>query len=115
MTTYDLAIKRQKTVAAMDKSLDRMARQANEARQFQSEIRSAILNGKRTLPEAVLEYEAKIIRFALRASEGQIKKASELLGISWQNLGEVLKNRHKALMSERNPIIHRKCKSRKEV
>jgi len=115
MTTYDLAVKRQKTVASMDQTLDRMARQVKEARMFQSEIRSAILDGKATLPEAVLEYEAKIIRFALRQSDGQIKKAAGILGVSWQTLGEMLKNRHKALMPERNPIIPRRSpKPRKE-
>jgi tetratricopeptide (TPR) repeat protein len=60
------------------------------------------------LSDEVRLYEAELIRDALRRANGRITRAAHLLGISHQNLSQILKNRHKELRTERSPVIRRK-------
>jgi tetratricopeptide (TPR) repeat protein len=60
-----------------------------------------------TLPETVLEYEARFIELALMEEGGSITRAALRLGISHQTLSFMLKSRHKKLHSKRTPEIKR--------
>jgi tetratricopeptide (TPR) repeat protein len=60
-----------------------------------------------TLPETVLEYEARFIELALMEEGGSVTRAASRLGISHQNLSAMLKTRHKKLQSKRKPEIKR--------
>jgi tetratricopeptide (TPR) repeat protein len=66
-----------------------------------------------TLPETVLEYEARFIELALMEEGGSITRAAERLGISHQNLSCLLKSRHKKLQSKRKPELKRRSIIRK--
>jgi tetratricopeptide (TPR) repeat protein len=52
---------------------------------------------------AVREYEARLIEQALTEAEGSVTRASKILGLTHQNLGYMLKNRHKKLAGKRTP------------
>lgn len=67
-----------------------------------------------TLPETVLEYEARFIELALMEEGGSITRAALRLGISHQTLSFMLKSRHKNLRSKRTPEIKRKSVIRKD-
>jgi transcriptional regulator with PAS, ATPase and Fis domain len=66
-----------------------------------------------TLPETVLEYEARFIEQALMEEGGSITRAALRLSISHQSLSFMLKSRHKNLRSKRKPEIKRKSIIRK--
>jgi tetratricopeptide (TPR) repeat protein len=52
---------------------------------------------------AVREYEARLIEQALTEAEGSVTRAAKILGLTHQNLGYMLKNRHKKLAEKRTP------------
>jgi tetratricopeptide (TPR) repeat protein len=60
-----------------------------------------------TLPEVVLEYEARFVELALVEEGGSITRAASRLGISHQTLSFMLKSRHKKLRSKRKPEVRR--------
>ncbi len=60
-----------------------------------------------TLPETVLQYEARFIEQALKEEKGSITRAAHRLGITHQRLGFILKTRHKHLLSKRKPEMPR--------
>jgi tetratricopeptide (TPR) repeat protein len=66
-----------------------------------------------TLPEVVLEYEARFVEMALVEEGGSITRAAARLGISHQTLSFMLQSRHKKLRSKRTPEIKRKSIIRK--
>jgi tetratricopeptide (TPR) repeat protein len=66
-----------------------------------------------TLPEVVLEYEARFVELALMEEGGSITRAAARLGISHQTLSFMLQSRHKKLRSKRKPEIKRKSIIRK--
>jgi tetratricopeptide (TPR) repeat protein len=66
-----------------------------------------------TLPETVLEYEARFIEQALMEEGGSVTRAAQRLSISHQTLSFMLKTRHKKLRSKRTPEIKRKSIIRK--
>lgn len=55
------------------------------------------MGGKSSLTEAVNAYEKGIVLEALRLSNGEIVKAAQLLGVTYQGLGYILDTRHKDL------------------
>jgi DNA-binding response OmpR family regulator len=61
-----------------------------------------------TLPDVVLAYEAKFIREALEVEEGSITRAAKRLGVKHQSLINILKTRHKDLLSLRTPAKPRR-------
>jgi tetratricopeptide (TPR) repeat protein len=61
-----------------------------------------------TLPETVLQYEARFIEQALEEERGSVTRAAHRLGISHQTLGAILKTRHKNLQTKRSPEIKRR-------
>jgi len=61
-----------------------------------------------TLPETVLNYEARFIEQALEEERGSISRAAHRLGLSHQTLGAMLNTRHRNLSGKRNPEIKRK-------
>ena len=63
------------------------------------------------LNEEMHRHEAKLIKQALIRAQGSVTQAARLLGISYQNLGHILKTRHKELNSLRTPV-RRRFKSR---
>ena len=66
-----------------------------------------------TLPETVLEYEARFIEQALMEEGGSITRAALRLSVSHQSLSFMLQTRHKNLRSKRKPEIKRKSIIRK--
>jgi tetratricopeptide (TPR) repeat protein len=66
-----------------------------------------------TLPEVVLEYEARFVELALMEEGGSITRAASRLGLSHQTLSFMLQSRHKKLKSKRKPEIKRKSIFRK--
>ncbi|HWT00036.1 MAG TPA: tetratricopeptide repeat protein [Pyrinomonadaceae bacterium] len=66
-----------------------------------------------TLPEVVLEYEARFVEQALVEESGSITRAAQRLSISHQTLSSMLKTRHKKLRSKRKPEMRRKSIIRK--
>lgn len=66
-----------------------------------------------TLPETVLEYEARFVELALVEEGGSITRAAARLGVSHQTLSFMLQSRHKKLRSKRTPEIKRKSIIRK--
>jgi tetratricopeptide (TPR) repeat protein len=56
-----------------------------------------------SLPNEVLNYEARVIRQALRDAQGRVTRAAHLLGITHQGLAFILEGRHKELFGERTP------------
>ncbi|MGB8508650.1 MAG: tetratricopeptide repeat protein [Pyrinomonadaceae bacterium] len=60
-----------------------------------------------TLQGAVHDYEAKFIEQALEESEGSVTRAAKLLGIRYQSLALLLKQRHKRLLPKRTPVKRR--------
>jgi tetratricopeptide (TPR) repeat protein len=66
-----------------------------------------------TLPEVVLEYEARFVEQALVEEGGSITRAAQRLSISHQTLSSMLKTRHKKLQSKRKPEMRRKSIIRK--
>ncbi len=60
------------------------------------------------LPKVVQDYEARFIREALEAEQGVVSRAAKRLGVSHQLLINVLKTRHKDLLSLRTPAQPRK-------
>jgi tetratricopeptide (TPR) repeat protein len=66
-----------------------------------------------SLPEKVLEFEAKFILEALGETGGAVTKAAKLLGLSHQNLSLLLKTRHKELASAKKPRRKRSDRKRK--
>lgn len=63
---------------------------------------------ERSLDEELKRYEAELIRGALRRAHGSVTRAARLLGIPYQRLCGILKNRHKDLETERTPAVQRK-------
>ncbi|HEY0077923.1 MAG TPA: tetratricopeptide repeat protein [Pyrinomonadaceae bacterium] len=63
---------------------------------------------KGTLKDVMLKYEKEILRQALRAANGSVTRAADLLGIHYQSLVYALKNRHRDLVLERSPAKPRK-------
>jgi tetratricopeptide (TPR) repeat protein len=61
-----------------------------------------------TLPETVLQYEARFIEQALEEERGSISRAAHRLGLSHQTLGAMIQTRHRNLSGKRNPEIKRK-------
>ncbi len=61
-----------------------------------------------TLPETVLQYEARFIEQALKEERGSVTHAARRLSITHQRLASILKTRHKDLLSKRKPEITRK-------
>jgi tetratricopeptide (TPR) repeat protein len=61
-----------------------------------------------TLPETVLQYEARFIEQALEEERGSISRAAHRLGLSHQTLGAMINTRHRNLSGKRNPEIKRK-------
>ncbi len=59
------------------------------------------------LYEEMHRYEAKLIKQALVRTQGSVTHAARLLDISYQTLGNILKTRHKQLLSFRTPIKRR--------
>ena len=66
-----------------------------------------------TLPEAVMEYEARFVERALVEEGGSITRAAQRLSVSHQTLSSMLKTRHKKLQSKRKPEMRRKSIIRK--
>jgi DNA-binding NtrC family response regulator len=66
-----------------------------------------------TLPEVVLEYEARFVEMALVEEGGSLTRAASRLGISHQTLSFMLQSRHKILKGKRKPEIKRKSIIRK--
>lgn len=61
-----------------------------------------------SLRRGVIQYEAHLIRLALRQSKGAVTEAARLLGFNHhQSLIALLKTRHKDLLSERKPLRRR--------
>jgi tetratricopeptide (TPR) repeat protein len=60
-----------------------------------------------TLPETVLQYEARFIEQALKEERGSITRAARRLGITHQRLAVMLKTRHKELLDKRKPAMKR--------
>lgn len=56
-----------------------------------------------SLPKAVLAFEAGFIRRALQDTQGRVTQASQLLGISHQNLSLQLTQRHSSLSNAKRP------------
>jgi tetratricopeptide (TPR) repeat protein len=52
---------------------------------------------------AVRDYEARLIEQALTEANGSVTRAAKILGLTHQNLGYMLKNRHKKLAEKRTP------------
>jgi tetratricopeptide (TPR) repeat protein len=61
-----------------------------------------------TLPETVLQYEARFIEQALEEERGSISRAAQRLGLSHQTLGAMLKTRHRNLSGKRTPATTRR-------
>ncbi|HEX8141410.1 MAG TPA: tetratricopeptide repeat protein [Pyrinomonadaceae bacterium] len=61
-----------------------------------------------TLPEAVLEYERKLLEEALLREDGVITRAAKRLGISRQVLSHMINTRHQKLLDKRTPVLKRK-------
>jgi tetratricopeptide (TPR) repeat protein len=61
-----------------------------------------------TLPETVLNYEARFIEQALKEERGSVTRAARRLGISHQTLGAIIRTRHRNLRSKRSPEVKRK-------
>ena len=66
-----------------------------------------------TLPEAVVEYEARFVERALVEEGGSITRAAQRLSVSHQTLSAMLKTRHKKLRSKRKATMRRKSIIRK--
>jgi tetratricopeptide (TPR) repeat protein len=56
-----------------------------------------------SLPKAVLAFEAKFIREALRLEKGSVSRAAKRLGVRHQTLTHLLETRHRDLLSLRTP------------
>jgi len=56
-----------------------------------------------SLPKAVLAFEAKFIREALRLEKGSVSRAAKRLGVRHQTLTHLLEKRHRDLLSLRTP------------
>lgn len=65
------------------------------------------LNEYFTLPETVLQYEARFIEQALKEERGSVSRAAHRLGLSHQTLGAMLKTRHRNLRNKRSPEVNR--------
>lgn len=61
-----------------------------------------------TLDAELRQYEAELIRDALRRAQGSVTRAAHLLGISHQRLSQMLDGRHKELQTERTPVVRRR-------
>jgi len=62
----------------------------------------------RRLTDQVHALEHDVIKHALEAFDGSVTYAAQSLGMSYQNLNNVLSTRHKDLLKYRTPISHRK-------
>jgi tetratricopeptide (TPR) repeat protein len=62
-----------------------------------------------SLTNAVLDYEASVIRQALRDAQGRVTRAAHLLGITHQGLAYILEGRQKKLLDERIPAHPRRA------
>lgn len=60
------------------------------------------------LPDVVLAYEAKFIREALEDEQGSVARAARRLGVRHQSLINIIKTRHKDLLSLRTPAKPRR-------
>jgi hypothetical protein len=60
-----------------------------------------------TLPEVVLEFEARFIAEALNLEHGIVTRAAKRLGVSRQALASALGTRHKRLLDKRSPVVTR--------
>ena len=65
----------------------------------------------RSLSEQVHALEHDVIKHALEAFEGSVTYAAQSLGMSYQNLNNVLSTRHKNLLKYRTPVRRRPRKS----
>lgn len=61
-----------------------------------------------SLTETVRRYEARFIKRALEDAGGSLTKAARRLGINYQTLAYLLKNRHRELLLARTPAKKRK-------
>lgn len=61
-----------------------------------------------TLQGAVRDFEARFIEQALEDAEGSVTRAAEMLGMKYQTLANLLKQRHKRLQKKRTPAKKRK-------
>lgn len=68
----------------------------------------AQLGADASLEERVREYEGKLIKTALEASEGSVTRAARTLGITHQGLAFILNGRHKDLLPARKPVKKRR-------
>ena len=53
------------------------------------------------------EFEARLIEKALAEAGGSVTRAAKILGLTHQNLGYLLKRRHKQLADKRTPAVKR--------
>jgi tetratricopeptide (TPR) repeat protein len=60
------------------------------------------------LDDEVRHFEGQLIRQALKAARGQITHAARLLGVTHQCLNNILRGRHRELLSARTPIKTRR-------
>lgn len=63
---------------------------------------------KFTLPKAIHECEAQLIREALEAAQGVVSHAAKRLGVNHQTLVHALNTRHQELLSYRTPAQRRR-------
>ena len=61
-----------------------------------------------SLDEQVLRYEGKLIRQALKSSDGSVTRAARMLGITHQGLAFILNGRQKDLLAARKPVKKRR-------
>lgn len=61
-----------------------------------------------SLPQAVLNYEARFIERALEAEEGSVSRAAKRLGVKHQSLAHMLRARHRQLLPARTPAVPRR-------
>lgn len=90
-----------KRMSPFEKAKERLADRDREKASLK-----ILLEGSTTLPEAVNAYERKIIFEALRLSNGEICKAAQMLGITYQGLSYILDTRHQDLRHK--PKVKRK-------
>lgn len=61
-----------------------------------------------TLHGALHDLKAKFIEQALEEAQGSVTRAARLLGVQYQSLALILKNRHRRLLPKRTPAKKRK-------
>jgi tetratricopeptide (TPR) repeat protein len=102
------AYRRADKLLAITQDAEDIARLRSCARIVISKLFGPELDEYFTLPETVLQYEARFIEQALKEERGSISRAAHRLGLSHQTLGAMLNTRHRNLRSKRSPEIKRK-------